>query len=213
MFLLSFNKNCCFSKLSSSSAWKISPSIYNLSWNVPSVFEYLDNQLDGLDVTWQTIRGNFTAHAWTGTHEAISSELPLSEVVYCVDDVFTVNKHNLFKSDICLQDLFKWLRLVLIKGNWCLRIKKIWDSINCLKNIQLFWISQLSIIQCLVQFFFTTKPDGPADFLLFPKGRVVIENEISNHERVNENTTEQSKKINFRDCWKKWKRLWDECVR
>jgi len=28
-------------------------------------FEYLENQLHGLDATWQPVRGDLTAHLWT----------------------------------------------------------------------------------------------------------------------------------------------------
>ena len=31
-------------------------------WKVSSHSEYLENQLHGLDVTWQPVRGDLTAH-------------------------------------------------------------------------------------------------------------------------------------------------------
>ena len=31
-------------------------------WKVFNHFEYLENQLHGLDVTWQPTRGDFTVH-------------------------------------------------------------------------------------------------------------------------------------------------------
>jgi len=34
---------------------------------VSSHFEYLENRSRGLDVTWQPVRGDLTAHPWTVT--------------------------------------------------------------------------------------------------------------------------------------------------
>jgi len=34
---------------------------------ISSHFEYLENRSRGLDVTWQPLKGNLTAHPWTVT--------------------------------------------------------------------------------------------------------------------------------------------------
>ena len=55
-------------------------------------FEYLENRLRGLDVTWQPVRGDLTAHSWTVTVPwgwSVDSETPLTELVYCVTVAFT----------------------------------------------------------------------------------------------------------------------------
>ena len=59
---------------------------------VSSHFEYLDNRSRGLDVTWQPVRGDLTAHPWTVTLrwvQSVGSETPLTEIVHCVTVAFT----------------------------------------------------------------------------------------------------------------------------
>jgi hypothetical protein len=58
-------------------------------------FEYLENWLSGLDVTWQPVRGDLTAYPRTVTlllGKSVGSETPLTELVYCVTVTFTMTE-------------------------------------------------------------------------------------------------------------------------
>ena len=64
-------------------------------WKVPGHFEYLENLRRGIDVTWQPVRGDLTVHLWTVTlpwGQSVGSEMPLTELVYCVTVQFTLTK-------------------------------------------------------------------------------------------------------------------------
>jgi len=45
----------------------VPPTCTRSVWKVSSHFEYLVNRSCGLDVTWQPVRGDLTAHPWTVT--------------------------------------------------------------------------------------------------------------------------------------------------
>ena len=77
-------------------------------WTVSSHFEYLENWLCDLGVTWQPVRGDFTTRAWTVTlpwGKSVSSEMPLSELVYCV--TITFKMADRVDQWICIKFCFK----------------------------------------------------------------------------------------------------------
>jgi hypothetical protein len=59
--------------------------------------EYLENRSSSLDVTWQPVRGDLTAHPWTVTVPwgySVGGETPLSELLYCVTVAFTMTERR-----------------------------------------------------------------------------------------------------------------------
>ena len=99
-------------------------------WTVSSHFEYLENWSCGLDVTWQPVRRDFTMHAWTVTlpwGKSVGSEIPLSELVYCVIVAFKMTKR--LDQRICIKFCF-------IRGHSSA------DTIRMIKKTFWVWFSE-----------------------------------------------------------------------